>query len=1625
MFRRELPAQTPPTPDRAALSSRTGTSPHGALSTTHRGAALFAAALLLAATGCEEQAPDAADIDLEPAELHTCIDQDGDGFGRGCDLGRDCDDADPDVTTDCWLANCETTPTAPGCACDAAGTVIDCGEMHSVIDDRALCGYGAQLCDDGQWSGCRLTGVKPTRTLTALVDPNDCPGNPCDPYCKEFITTPTYTSDTTAVECAPDPSCRDGVMNQGEQGVDCGGECVRDCSVNSMLLHETFNGTPIVVYKDDTFGATNAPDSASGVVEAGVGRIRLGQQVGSGSNSGAWMGRFTADAPVNVSFDWKIEMGEGFTATQCGEVNTQVDGRYYASAVDWVVQNCGEQTQSGTFSFTTIALTSGEHTLLVGGWLSGNSATNSTTELLVQNYSNYSNPVATGGDAGRGGDLGFETCSSTECSYYQGSTDAGDTITWLYDAPSDGSYAVKIRNAAVGPWTANLLLDGTTVRTLSANSTGGMETWSWLTSSSFTTTGGTHTLGLEYTSGQVNVNRLEVVEPAAGPQSVITVDNIRVTATNIDGCANAVCDGTENCTNCPSDCGDCPIGGYCGDAICEATETCGTCASDCGSCSVGCGNGTCDGAETCSSCSSDCGDCPGDCGNGVCDSGESCSTCDTDCGTCVCGDGECTGTEDCSTCATDCGACDFCGNGSCDTGETCTNCETDCGSCASPSPARVFFETECATAAVGAYATPVGTSPQYVESVSDTDTEPGTDQASYAATLAAGTYQAYFLVDTGGSASDDSWYWRVPGVASTWNLEDGHATAGWSWVVGGSTINIPSDGLYTLEVASREDGLKIDQVALVQNGETPPAGATPESAYNCAPATCGNGSCETGEDCSNCATDCGACVPLCGDGSCDGAETCATCGTDCGACPSPPQCGDGTCDAEENCSACAADCGACPVCGDGTCEAPEGCSNCATDCGACAVSRCGDSTCDPDEDCSLCALDCGVCPLPPACGDGTCDPDEDCITCATDCGVCPPPVCGDGTCAPGENCDTCAEDCSYCIPWCKPPPDLCGDGTCNTGNGEDCATCQTDCGGCGAPPSCGNGTCEADTGEDCITCESDCGACNIRECGDGTCEPVIGESCTTCTSDCGACAVSPTTVCGDTLCSIYENCDTCPEDCGECPFWGTGKPFNGGIITQGTLTVGQRVKVNGDITGSNISLELDSIVTGAVDVNGSVLVNERVQVGGTLSVDGTLNTVGSYSTGGTQYPTTVTIPSLPNVAVSPGTEYVSVPIGGEKTLAPGQYDTLDVSAIATINLSSGTYHFNRLNISPDAIVNLDVSAGPIDIRVDGDVTIEARVKYNIIGGDGTSFGLLSNGNVSFQPQSNFPSSIYAPHGSIYLQSESTISGGLAAANVYLSPDITVGVGNLNTGWEEVPPPGAPPVPVCGDVECTPETGESCDTCEGDCGVCEVVPTCGDASCDDAQGENCRSCGTDCGTCAANAACGDGVCEQDQAESCTACEQDCGVCDPIPGNEAVAVYTTTEYAEDFDISTECTFDQATTWAGFSWEAVTPSNSKIRMYFSSAATEAELDSAEEVLIVVAAASATSGGWQYGPPATSGAMTVGLQYVDSVLKKEELPRHHAFARMRYELIPSVDGAQTPELVSTSLQSSCEIVQ
>jgi hypothetical protein len=215
------------------------------------------------------------------------------------------------------------------------------------------------------------------------------------------------------------------------------------------------------------------------------------------------------------------------------------------------------------------------------------------------------------------------------------------------------------------------------------------------------------------------------------------------------------------------------------------------------------------------------------------------------------------------------------------------------------------------------------------------------------------------------------------------------------------------------------------------SGGTCQAGSDPcpgqdcdEGSDTCVPLVCdGDGTCESGEDCNNCGSDCisGSGGAVCGNDVCEtgAGEDCTSCPSDCNGkvngppssrycCGSDVGCGDSRCTAGGNtCSTAGGSQSYC--CGDASCSGPEDSFNCEIDCGS--APACGDGTCNGSigESQCTCSADCGPPPSSESgvtCSDGQ-DNDCDGFTDATD------PDCATGNCSPvGASCSSDAECCS-------------------------------------------------------------------------------------------------------------------------------------------------------------------------------------------------------------------------------------------------------------------------------------------------------------------------------------------------------------------------------------------------------------------------------------------------------------------------------------------------------------------------------------------------------------------------------------------------------------------------------------
>jgi hypothetical protein len=90
------------------------------------------------------------------------------------------------------IASCATP--AEGCPCTALGQTVPCGEVERIAGDYVSCSLGTRTClANGRWGACMGVEVRSKRASSlsprSLGSSGVCIGNPCDPYCSQFLDT--------------------------------------------------------------------------------------------------------------------------------------------------------------------------------------------------------------------------------------------------------------------------------------------------------------------------------------------------------------------------------------------------------------------------------------------------------------------------------------------------------------------------------------------------------------------------------------------------------------------------------------------------------------------------------------------------------------------------------------------------------------------------------------------------------------------------------------------------------------------------------------------------------------------------------------------------------------------------------------------------------------------------------------------------------------------------------------------------------------------------------------------------------------------------------------------------------------------------------------------------------------------------------------------------------------------------------------------------------------------------------------------------------------------------------------------------------------------------------------------
>jgi hypothetical protein len=128
----------------------------------------FVVALML--SGCVEKMDSIASYATHGrGAAGVCQDDDGDGFGEGCDEGPDCDDSDR------WIhEGCRCVRIDEGCACEPGQEPVAC-ELEPTEDEHGytVCHEGTRFCRNGVWTACEsvFSFLSGGANAAGLVDP--------------------------------------------------------------------------------------------------------------------------------------------------------------------------------------------------------------------------------------------------------------------------------------------------------------------------------------------------------------------------------------------------------------------------------------------------------------------------------------------------------------------------------------------------------------------------------------------------------------------------------------------------------------------------------------------------------------------------------------------------------------------------------------------------------------------------------------------------------------------------------------------------------------------------------------------------------------------------------------------------------------------------------------------------------------------------------------------------------------------------------------------------------------------------------------------------------------------------------------------------------------------------------------------------------------------------------------------------------------------------------------------------------------------------------------------------------------------------------------------------------------
>lgn len=255
-------------------------------------------------------------------------------------------------------------------------------------------------------------------------------------------------------------------------------------------------------------------------------------------------------------------------------------------------------------------------------------------------------------------------------------------------------------------------------------------------------------------------------------------------------------------------------------------------------------------------------------------------------------------------------------------------------------------------------------------------------------------------------------------------------------------------------------------------------------------------------------------------------------------------------------------------------------------------------------------------------------------------------------------------------------------------------------------------------------------------------------------------------------------------------------PANTGIgdfalAANGALRVGDRVKLvdarQAPAAAANAGTQETSVgveaASGSVTSVAAVALRDRANVQGDVKSAGAITKGTAVVVSGLTSPSRTDLTPLVQETVlldfggtSLGDRSYEPPASGERvsSLAPGRYGKVTLKTNNRLNLTSGSYVLDGLQLEPQARIVVDDSAGPVLISVRDSLLFKG--KFEALSGQHPALRLAYAGTAAVVLESAFAGTLLAPNASLRLATiipPARHVGSFYAKDLEVSPDVTV------------------------------------------------------------------------------------------------------------------------------------------------------------------------------------------------------------------------------------------------------------